>query len=313
MTLRVVFMGTPEFAVPAFREIVRLGQIVPAVYSRAPRPAGRGMAVRKSPVHEAAEKFGILVRTPTSLRPAEEVSALSALAADVVVVVAYGLILPPQILAIPRLGAWNLHGSLLPRWRGAAPIERAIMAGDNESGVMVMRMEEGLDTGPVALTKSVRIETTTTSGDLTAILAKIGAELMGGALARLESGGLATIAQASEGVTYADKIDKTETRVDWSAPAATLRCRINGLSPFPGAWCEMPISGRIERVKVLRAGPGEGRGIPGTVLDEQLSVATGSGAVRLLELQRPGGKPLDAQTFLRGSPISAGTVLGPPS
>ncbi|MGQ7792048.1 methionyl-tRNA formyltransferase [Faunimonas sp. B44] len=297
MTLRVVFMGTPVFAVPTLMELVGQGHEVVAAYSQPPRPSGRGMAERPSPVHEAAERFGIPVRTPVSLRRDEAAAEFRALEADVAVVVAYGLILPPAILAAPRHGCLNLHGSLLPRWRGAAPIQRAIMAGDAETGVMVMRMEEGLDTGPVCMAERVRIGARETAGELAERLARLGADLMVRALAALERDALACTPQPAEGVTYAAKIDKAEARIDWARPAAEIARHINGLSPFPGAWCEMMVADKPERVKVLRAVPSE----TGGAAEERLVVPCGDGAVELLELQRAGRKPSKAEEFLRGA------------
>lgn len=309
MSLRIVFLGTPDFSVPTLTEIVGAGHEVAAVYTRAPTAAGRGMAERKSPVHETADRFGIPVHTPRSLRPPEEQTRFAALDADAAVVIAYGLILPQPILDAPRLGAWNVHASLLPRWRGAAPIHRAVMAGDAETGVMVMRMEAGLDTGPVAMAERVAIGRDETTGELHDRLSRLGADLMLRALGALERGGLSTVAQAEEGVTYAHKIDKAETRVDWSRPAAEVHNHIRGLSPFPGAWTEMPVAGRPERVKLLRSELAEGQGEPGTLLGDGVTVAAGDGAVRLTLLQRAGGKPLAAADFLRGASLPTGTRL----
>ncbi|MCX5480410.1 methionyl-tRNA formyltransferase [Kaistia geumhonensis] len=309
MSLRIAFMGTPDFAVPTLTEIVGQGHEVVACYTRAPKAAGRGMEERKSPVHLVAERFGIPVFTPRSLKGEEEQAAFTALDLDVAVVVAYGLILPKPVLDAPRDGCLNLHASLLPRWRGAAPIHRAIMAGDAETGVMVMQMEEGLDTGPVAMAERIAIPADATTGDLHDRLARLGADLMVRALAALSRGALASQAQAESGVTYASKIDKGEARIDWSRDARAVHDHIRGLSPFPGAWCEMELSGKTERVKILRSTAGEGSGPPGTVLDDRLTIACGSDAVRLVELQRAGGKPLSAEAFLRGATIGAGARL----
>jgi methionyl-tRNA formyltransferase len=306
MTLRVVFLGTPDFAVPTLMELVGFDHEVVAVYTRAPRPAGRGMGEKRSPVHEAADRFGIPVLTPHTLRDAGEQQRFAELAADVAVVVAYGLILPPPVLDAPRLGPYNLHASLLPRWRGAAPIQRAIMAGDRETGIMVMRMEAGLDTGPVAMAERTPIGPEETAGELHDRLARLGADLMLRALAALERGTLDLVPQAAEGVTYAAKIDKAETRLDWSRPAAALHNHIRGLSPFPGAWTDMMIAGRAERVKVLRATLAEGGGAPGTVLDAAPTIACGTGALRLTELQRAGGKAMPAATFQHGAGLKPG-------
>jgi methionyl-tRNA formyltransferase len=310
VALRVVFMGTPEFAVPTLTEIVGQGHEVVAVYSQPPRPAGRrGLELKKSPVHEIAERFGLTVRIPAKLKADGEADFFVSLGADVAVVVAYGQILPRAFLEAPVHGALNLHASLLPRWRGAAPIERAIMAGDRETGVMVMQMEAGLDTGPVAMVERIAIGPDTTAGEVTGRLSRLGADLMVRALAALSRGGLATSPQAAEGVTYAKKIEKSETRIDWSRPAAEVHNHIRGLSPDPGAWCEMDFGKGPERVKVLRSTLADGSGAPGTVLDDTLAVACGSGAVRLTELQRAGSRAMKADEFLRGARVAAGAVL----
>ncbi|KAB2720904.1 methionyl-tRNA formyltransferase [Brucella intermedia] len=303
--MRVVFMGTPEFSVPILTAIIGHGYEVVAVYTQPPRPAGRrGLELTKSPVHEKAEQFGIPVFTPKSLRSAEEQDVFASLEADVAIVVAYGLLLPQAILDAPRLGCYNGHASLLPRWRGAAPIQRAIMAGDSETGMMIMKMDAGLDTGPVAMAEKVAITPDMTAGELHDRLSMIGADLMIRALGALERESLALQPQAEEGVTYAAKIDKAEARIDWSKPAKDVHNTIRGLSPFPGAWCEMEINGAVERVKLQRSTLGEGRGEPGAVLDDRLTVACGEGAVRLVTLQRSGGKPLPAQEFLRGAQVT---------
>ncbi|MES0129384.1 methionyl-tRNA formyltransferase [Mesorhizobium sp. M0029] len=312
MPLRVIFMGTPEFSVPVLRAIAEAGHEIAAVYTQPPRAAGRrGLELTPSPVQREAERLGIEVRTPLSLKGEAEQAAFQALRADVAVVVAYGLLLPKAILEAPRLGCLNGHASLLPRWRGAAPIQRAIMAGDVETGMMVMRMEEGLDTGPVALVEKCAIEPDMTAGDLHDRLMNIAATLMVEALSRLETNTLASTLQAADGVTYARKIDKSETRVDWTRPAAEVHNHIRGLSPFPGAWCEADIGGRTERLKLLRSTLSEGTlsesmGESGGILDDRLTVACGSGAVRLVEVQRAGGKPAAAQEFLRGAKIEKG-------
>ncbi|MEP7240854.1 MAG: methionyl-tRNA formyltransferase [Devosia sp.] len=302
--MRIVFMGTPEFAVPTLSEIVARGHEVAAVYTRAPKPAGRGQAERKSPVHVLAEGFGIAVHTPKSLRNEAEQVAFAALDADVAVVVAYGLILPKPILDAPRLGCLNLHGSLLPRWRGAAPIQRAVIAGDTRTGVMVMRMDEGLDTGPMALAEEMPIGPDTTAGELHDRMMPVGADLMARALAALERGSLAFTPQPEAGVTYASKIDKAEARLDWSRTAADVHNRIRGLSPFPGAWFELELAGVPTRIKVLRSTLAMGQGAPGTILPD-LTIACGEGAVRLVTVQREGKGAMDAATFLRGAgPLS---------
>ncbi len=301
MPLRIVFMGTPDFAVPTLTEIVGQGHEVVAVYSQPPRAKGRGMATRRSPVHDVAERFGIAVETPRSLRDPDEIERFAALAPDVAVVAAYGQILPQAVLDAPVYGCLNLHASLLPRWRGAAPIARAIMAGDTETGVMVMQMESGLDTGPVAMSERVAIGPDTTAGELTDTLARLGADLMVRALAALSRGGLDTTPQADVGVTYAKKLDKAETRIDWSGTATDVHNHIRGLSPDPGAWFAVDFGKGDERIKVLRSTVvEESGGTPGTVLDDALTVACGTGAVRLVELQRAGKKPVKAAEFLRG-------------
>jgi methionyl-tRNA formyltransferase len=308
MPLRLVFMGTPDFAVPTLIEIVGRGHEVVAVYTRAPRPAGRGMEVQVTPVEREARRFGLPVLTPKSLRSEEAAAAFKARGADAAVVVAYGLILPVPVLDAVPLGCFNLHASLLPRWRGAAPINRAIMAGDAESGVMVMRMAEGLDTGPIALAERLPIAADMTAGDLHDALARRGADLMVRALGALERGTLQLTPQPDEGVTYAAKIDKAETRIDWSRPWRQVHDHIRGLSPFPGAWFELPGSPPA-RVKVLRSTRGEGSGAPGTVLADRLTIACQDGAVRLLEVQRAGKQPMKAEEFLRGAKIAPGTRL----
>ncbi|MBZ9893557.1 MULTISPECIES: methionyl-tRNA formyltransferase [unclassified Mesorhizobium] len=310
MPLRVIFMGTPEFSVPTLRAIADAGHEVAAVYTQPPRAAGRrGLELTPSPVQREAERLGIETRTPTSLKGEAEQAAFRALQADIGVVVAYGLLLPRAVLEAPRLGCINGHASLLPRWRGAAPIQRAIMAGDSETGMMVMRMEEGLDTGPVGLVEKCVIEPDMTAGDLHDRLMSVSAALIVEALARLERNSLAFTAQAVEGVTYAKKIDKSDTHVDWTRPAAEVHNNIRGLSPFPGAWCEVEIGGRVERLKLLRSTLAQGVGEPGGILDDRLTVACGAGAIRLVEVQRAGGRPAAAQEFLRGTKIEKGMKL----
>jgi len=305
MTLRVVFMGTPEFAVPALAALAAAGFDLVAVYSQPPRPGGRGQKPRPSPVQRRAEAAGIPVRTPTSLRTAEAQADFRDLAADVAVVVAYGLILPPAILTAPRLGCLNLHASRLPRWRGAAPIQRAVMAGDRDTAATVMQMDEGLDTGPVLLERPVAIGPATTAGDLHDQLADVGAELMVEALRGLAAGAIAARPQPETGACYAAKIDKAEARIDWTAPAAQVAARINGLSPVPGAWFVHDGA----RVRVLRAAPAEGYGAPGEVVAAPAVIACGDGAVALLELQRAGKAALPVTDFLRGTALPPGTVL----
>ncbi len=306
MALRLVFMGTPDFAVPTLIEIHGAGHEIAAVYTRAPQPAGRGLAPKPSPIAREAERFGLPIFAPKTLRENDAAEAMRAHGADAAVIVAYGLILPKSILDIFPLGCFNLHASLLPRWRGAAPIHRAIMAGDEETGVMVMKMDEGLDTGAIAMAERVPIGADATTGELHDELARLGADLMLRALAALEKGQLQLTPQAASGVTYANKIDKGETRIDWAKPWHEVHNHCRGLSPFPGAWCELASAGRV---KILRTTKGDGSGPPGRVLDDKLTIACGSGAVRLVELQRAGKQPMAADEFLRGTPVAPATML----
>ncbi|SEP83599.1 methionyl-tRNA formyltransferase [Thalassovita taeanensis] len=301
--MRIVFMGTPEFSVPVLEALVAAGHEIAAVYCQPPRPAGRGKKDRPTPVHARALELGLEVRYPVSLKGAEAQAEFAALQADVAVVVAYGLILPQAILDAPAKGCLNIHASLLPRWRGAAPIHRAIMAGDAETGICIMQMEAGLDTGPVLLRKAVAIGAQETTAQLHDRLSALGAALIVEALARLDA--LQPEVQPEDGVSYAHKIDKAEAAVDWAAPAAEVDRKIRGLSPFPGAWVE--IGG--QRVKLLASSLAEGAGAPGEVLDDALTVACGTGAVRLLRLQRAGRAAQDAGEFLRGMPLPKGTRL----
>ena len=309
MTLRLAFMGTPDFSVPALAELIAAGHDVVAVYSQPPRKAGRGMAETPSPVHAFAAAQGIEVRTPEKLRDDAAQETFRALDLDAAIVAAYGLILPQPILDAPRLGCLNIHASLLPRWRGAAPIQRAIMAGDSETGVAIMQMEKGLDTGPVLLMERTPIGAQETAGELHDRLSAIGAGLMVRALAALERDSLEATPQPEDGVTYADKIDKAEARIDWTRPAHELDGHIRGLSPFPGAWCEVEKDGKRQRLKVLRALPVDGSGTPGTALDDALIIACGDGALRLTQVQRAGKGVQQAEEFLRGYPVAAGSVL----
>ena len=310
MALSIIFMGTPEFSVPTLKALAEAGHEIVAVYTQPPRPGGRrGLDLQKSPVHQAAEALGFPVFTPLNFKAAEERARVRALGADVAVVVAYGLLLPVEVLEATRLGCYNGHASLLPRWRGAAPIQRAIMAGDEKTGMMVMQMEKGLDTGPVALTAEVPIGPDTTAGALHDTLMEVGAKAMVEAMARLEAGALPLTPQPEEGVLYAAKIDKGETRIDFSRPAKAVHDHVRGLSPFPGAWFEAEINGRPERIKVLESTLADGEGAAGTILDEHLTVACGEGAIRLTRLQKAGGKPLAAEEFLRGTPLASGTRL----
>lgn len=303
MSFRVVFMGTPEFSVPVLERIVADGHDVVCVYTRAPKPAGRrGLSLTKSPVHVVADKLGLAVRHPASLRSDEEATAFRELRADVAIVVAYGLILPRGILDAPVYGCLNLHASLLPRWRGAAPIQRALIAGDVETGVMLMRMEEGLDTGPVALAARTQIEPDMTAGELHDRLSMQSAALASEGLQRLAFNQLNFTSQAEAGIVYAHKVEKSEARIDWSMNAERLHNLTRGLSPFPGAWCEMDLGAGPERVKILRTTREgvSGAGAPGSVLDDRLTVAAGEGALRILELQRAGKTPTRVEDFMRG-------------
>ena len=309
MPLRLVFMGTPDFSVPCLSELVGAGHEVTCVYTQPPRAAGRGQKALLSPVHAFADQAGIPVVTTPTLKDPHAQSTFAALNADVAIVVAYGLILPEEVLIAPRYGCLNLHASLLPRWRGAAPIQRAVMAGDAETGVMVMRMDKGLDTGPVCLSDRVDIGADETAGELHDRLAQLGADLMVRALAALERGSLDCSEQHEGGASYAAKIEKHEARIAWARPAEDVHNHIRGLSPFPGAWFEFEINGRPERIKVLRSGMSAGQGAPGEVLQEGLSVACETGSVRLTHLQRAGKKPMTAAEFLRGVPIEAGMTL----
>jgi methionyl-tRNA formyltransferase len=297
--VRVAFFGTPDFAVPTLTDLVAHGHEVVAVYTRPPRPAGRGMVARLSAVHQVATHFDLRVLTPAALRGSGEAAAFAALRPDIGVVVAYGQILPKAFLDAPPHGCLNLHASLLPRWRGAAPVARAIMAGDPETGIMVMRMEEGLDTGPIALAERLPIPPDATAGEIAEKLAPLGADLMARALSALSRGALSFTPQAADGVTYAKKIDKAETRIDWSRPARDLHNQIRGLSPDPGAWFEADFGKGPERVRVLRSSLATGGGTPGIVLPD-LTIACGEGAVRLLEVQRAGRSTAKAADFLRG-------------
>ena len=303
MPLRLIFMGTPEFAVPTLLDLVAHGHQIVAVYTRAAKPAGRGMKLQLSAVEEQARRLGLAVLTPATLKTPEALEHFRAYQADAAVVVAYGMILPQAILDAPRRGCFNLHASLLPRWRGAAPINRAIMAGDAESGVMVMKMDAGLDTGDVAMAERTTILDTMTAADLHDALAPLGADLMVRAVAALERGMLQLVPQGKEGVTYANKIDKAETRIDWNRQAREVLRHIHGLSPFPGAWCEMPLEGAPVRVKVLRCQTAEGTGSPRELLDCHMTLACKEGALRILELQRAGKQPMKADEFLRGTPL----------
>ncbi|KXF89560.1 methionyl-tRNA formyltransferase [Phaeobacter inhibens] len=301
--MRIVFMGTPDFSVPVLDALVEAGHDIAAVYCQPPRPAGRGKKDRPTPVHARAEALGFEVRHPVSLKDAQQQAGFAALNADVAVVVAYGLILPQAVLDAPRQGCLNIHASLLPRWRGAAPIHRAIMAGDAQTGVCIMQMEAGLDTGPVLMREATDIGAEETTAQLHDRLSEMGAEMIVQALTQLTN--LTPVVQPDDGVTYAHKIDKAEARVDWTRPAVEVDQQIRGLSPFPGAWCE--IDG--QRVKLLASRVVDGAGAAGRVLDDSLRIACGEGAVELLRLQRAGKGAQEREIFLRGFPIAAGTDL----
>jgi methionyl-tRNA formyltransferase len=302
MPLRLIFMGTPEFSVPTLRALAEHGHEIVAAYTREAKPAKRGLKLQPSPVELEARARGIPVFTPATLKTPKTQQEFEAHPVDAAVVVAYGMILPQAILDTPKLGCFNLHASLLPRWRGAAPINRAIMAGDAESGAMVMKMDAGLDTGDVAMAERIAITDAMTAADLHDALAPLGAGLMARAMGALERGELQLTRQSEVGVTYAAKIEKAEARIDWARPARAVLRHIHGLSPFPGAWCEMPIEGE-SRVKILRCELAKGSGVPGTLLDDRLTVACKEGAIRILELQRAGKAPMKAADFLHGTPL----------
>jgi methionyl-tRNA formyltransferase len=308
--LRLVFMGTPDFAVPTLAGLIEAGHEIAAVYSQPPRPAGRGMAERLTPAHHYALTHDIEVRTPLGLKDPQEQRAFAALGADAAIVVAYGLLLPKPVLDAPRKGCFNVHASLLPRWRGAAPIQRAIMAGDRETGVTIMRMAEGLDAGPVCLQDRGPILPSTTAAQLHDSLMHMGASLMVEALRKLERDGLDCRPQPEDGVTYARKIDKGESEIDFSRPAIEVRNHIHGLSPFPGAFFLLDQANRTFRIKVHQCELAEGRGAPGEVLDGELTIACGEGAVRLLSLQREGKSAMGIKEFLRGFSVPKGAVVG---
>jgi methionyl-tRNA formyltransferase len=301
VTLRLAFLGTPAFAVPTLAELIAQGHEIAAVYSQPPRPKGRGLALEKGAVHRFAETAGLEVRTPASLKDADEQLAFAALELDAVVVVAYGLLLPKAILEAPMLGCFNLHASLLPRWRGAAPIQRAVMACDAETGVMVMRMDQGLDTGAVLMAERVAIGRQT-AGELTQRLARLGADLMVRAMSALERGAITAEPQTERGVTYAKKINKEEARIDWSKSADEIDCLIRGLSPSPGAFSEV----KGERLKILYAEPVNGKGPAGEIISDDLTIACGEGALRVLKVQRAGGKAMAAEELLKGFKIPRG-------
>ncbi|SFS34755.1 methionyl-tRNA formyltransferase [Brevundimonas viscosa] len=306
--MRLAFMGTPDFAVPSLAELIASGHEVVAVYSQPPRPRGRGQKLTPSPVHAFAETMGLPVFTPASMKTAEAIETFRSLDVDAACVVAYGQILKPEVLEAPRLGCFNLHGSLLPRWRGAAPIQRAIMAGDRRTGVQIMRMSEGLDEGPILLSEVMDIRPDDTAATLSERMAHVGAGLWPRALAAIERGGVTEMAQAGE-PTYARKISPAEARIDWTRPAAEVDAHIRGLSPFPGAWFEAAGPQGPTRIKALMSQPADGSGAPGEVLDDALRVACGEGAVRLVRVQREGRAAQAPDEMLRGFPLPAGTRL----
>ena len=300
--MRLAFLGTPQFAVPVLEALIAAGHEIACVYAQPPRPAGRGHKLQNTPVHEAALKHGLDVRTPLTLKKPEDQQAFAALNLDAAIVVAYGLLLPQAILDGPRLGCFNLHASLLPRWRGAAPIHRAIMAGDTETGVMVMKMDAGLDTGPVLSTWKTSIDDTTTTGSLQDILSSSGARLMVDTLKRLAEGNATETAQPADGVTYAKKILAAEARIDWTRPAHEILRFIHGLNPAPGAWT---MQGET-RIKLLKVAVAQGQGVPGTIIGSPLRIACGEGALDIIELQRAGRGAKGAEEFLRGFPLASG-------
>lgn len=306
MPLRIIFMGTPDFSVPSLVALAEAGHEIVACYSQPPRPAGRrGLELKKSPVQTKAESLGILVFTPDNFKSEEEREKFKALNADVAIVIAYGLLLPKAILDAPRLGCYNGHASLLPRWRGAAPLQRAIMAGDKETGVNIMKMDVGLDTGPVALSQTMAISDTMTAGELHNALSEITADLMVKTAHALEADQITLTEQSAEGVLYASKIEKAESRIDWSKPAMEVHKHICGLSPFPGSWCEMQLGGKLQRVKILKSELGQGSGKAGQVLDDKLTIACSEGSVRLVKVQRAGKQAQSAEEFLRGNKVEA--------
>ena len=310
MTVKVVFMGTPDFAVPALEALIAAGHQIVGVYSQPPRKSGRGMKMRPSPVHQCARKHNLDVFTPASLKSSKEQHDFAGLGCDVAVVAAYGLLLPAAILAAPRLGCFNIHASLLPRWRGAAPIQRAIMAGDTTTGISIMRMGEGLDDGPVCLTSKTAITPGTTAGELHDRLAAMGAQALVRALDQIEAGSLECTPQSSDGVTWARKIDKQEARIDFHRDSTSVLHHIHGLSPWPGAWCMLSVEGKPVRVKILAAQTVDATGEPGVVLDRDLTIACTGGAVRPLRLQRQGRAVMEIAEFLRGNPVSLGQRVG---
>src|SRR5262245_6317623 len=307
MPLRLMFMGTPDFAVPTLLELVAHGHEIAAVYTRAPKPGGRrGLQLQPTPIEQVARRLGIPALTPATLRTPEALEEFRAHNADAAVVVAYGMILPQAILDAPKFGCFNLRASLLPRWRGAAPINRAVMSGDAETGVMVMKMDVGLDTGDVAMAERLTITDKMTASDVHDALARLGADLMVRAMAALERGALQLTKQGEAGLTYAAKIEKADAKIDWGKPAQVVLRHVHGLSPFPGARSEVAVDGEAVRLKILRCEPAKGSGAPGALLDDRLTIACGDGAIRIVELQRAGKAPMKAAEFSRGTPLKPG-------
>lgn len=309
MSLRLVFMGTPDFSVPVLSSLIKAGHEICAVYTQPPRKSGRGQKLRKSPVHQLAEQHDITVFTPATLKNEDEQRKFATHKADACVVVAYGQLLPPAILEAPTHGCFNVHASLLPRWRGAAPIHRAIMAGDRQTGVSIMQMEQGLDTGPVCLMANTPINDQTTTAQLHDELSHLGAKLMVETLSDLQNDKLTFTPQADQGVTYAKKIDKTEARIDFNLHASMVLRHIHGLSPFPGAWLELPIDAKPTRVKILNAQITDQPGAAGTILDENLTIACANKSIHPIRLQREGKSALDLADFVKGTHITPGTVI----
>lgn len=307
--MRIIFMGTPEIGAPTLREITAHGHEIVAVYSQPPRPAGRGKKEQKGAIHLAAEQMGLSVHTPLNFRSQQDVDIFEQHEADVAVVVAYGLLLPQIILDAPKFGCLNLHGSQLPRWRGAAPIQRAIMSGDPQTAVMVMQMEKGLDTGPVAMSEPIEISNNMSAGELHDQMASLGADLMVRALAALARESLTFTPQPEEGATYAKKIEKTETRINFATSAENVHNHIRGLSPSPGAWCEITLGGKAQRVKFLATVRADASGSPGQIVDDQMTIACGDKSIRVLRLQRAGKGPMNVDEYLRGASSLKGEVI----
>lgn len=307
--LKIIFMGTPDFSVPALASLIEAGHDIVAVYSQPPRKSSRGMVRQASPVHQYAQSHGINIFTPESFKDASAIETFAGHQADVAVVVAYGLILPPDVLAAPRYGCLNIHASLLPRWRGAAPIQRALMAGDDKTGITIMAMDAGLDTGAMVMTEETAITPDTTAGSLHDDLSQVGSRLIVKALEQLVDGRLKPVPQSDDGITYARKTTKSEGRIDWQKPAEEIDRQIRGLTPWPGAWFEAEQSDKRYRIKIKKAGPAQGNGAPGEVLDKSLLVACGYSALRIEQVQREGKSAVSIEEFLRGFNLAPGTIL----